>query len=95
MIHRNTVGYTRKTVSEKFAISLTYDSDDIGDGNSISEAVVTCSGLTLGTPNIDGLVVEFSVAGGTAGTAYQIQVKITTSDGSVFIHYVHLNVGSD
>jgi len=95
MSHKNNVGFVKKTVSEKYAVSLTYTSDDIGSENTISDAEVSCSGLTLGTPNIDGLVVEFSVAGGEADSAYDIKVTITTSDGMTLINYVNVSVIAD
>lgn len=96
MTHKkNNCGYTHKLVSEKFGISLTYSVDDIGEGNTIASATAVCAGLTLGTPSIDGLVVEFSVAAGAKDVTYDIKITINTSDGMTFINYVQISVYSD
>jgi hypothetical protein len=49
------------------------------------------SGITAGTPAIDstGLIVQTRIAGGTAGTTYQIKIKATSTtngyDGEAFV----------
>lgn len=46
---------------------------------------VSPSGLTLGSPTVDGLFVEFTVSGGTDGYNYRIQCTVTTSDNETLI----------
>ena len=49
--------------------------------DSIDSVTATPTGLTLGTPAIDGTNVVFSIAGGTDGVTYLLEVVVDTFDG--------------
>lgn len=53
--------------------------------DSIISAQVTSSpaGLSIGTPSISGDTVTVVIAGGTSGTAYQVNCAITTAAGNI------------
>jgi hypothetical protein len=77
---------TKAAADEKFYIGLKYRPPDLNVGETIISADATASpaGLTLGAVIIMENEVTVLVSGGTAGTEYLVQFKITTSIGNVF-----------
>jgi hypothetical protein len=63
-------------------------------GESLVLPTVTASptGLTIGTPAVSGGIVQFSVAGGTSGTLYRINVHVTTDGVQIYDEEVKLLV---
>ena len=59
----------------------------LGSAETLSTSAVTASpsGLTLGVTSISGGTVLFSVAGGTHGVKYRIEVTVNTSASAVLI----------
>jgi len=43
----------------------------------------TPTGLTFGSTAISGTQVQFTIAGGTAGTSYRVEVIVTTANGEI------------
>jgi hypothetical protein len=58
--------------------------EELVGGDTLVSAVVTSSpsGLTIGSPSVDGSKIEFQVTGGTAHTVYSISCLATTSSGA-------------
>ncbi len=66
----------------------------LATGRTIASADVSSSpsGLTLGTPSVDGAVVSVRVSGGTGGTSYHVECLATLDDGETVGHCAIIKV---
>ena len=56
----------------------------LSSGETITAVTWTVpAGLTEGTKENDGEIIKVWLSGGTAGSTYEVEVKVTTSDGRV------------
>jgi hypothetical protein len=81
------IGVVEKSTTDELKVGLRYWPPDLITGETITavEATVTPTGLTLsGTATIGGAEVYQKVTGGTAGTEYLLQFKVTTSRPEIF-----------
>jgi hypothetical protein len=64
--------------------------------DTISSANIEApTGVTVGTPVVDGPVVIAAVYGGTSGTCYIISFEATTSAGELFEEKIELVISGD
>ncbi len=79
-----------KGVDGKFPVGLAYYTPDLASGETISAVTASASpaGLTVGAASYSDNEVSAEVSGGTAGTNYKVQFKMTTSSGKIFKHPV-------
>lgn len=64
------------------------------DGVTSTKIDGSASDLTIGSPSINGEIVEFSVSGGISCGRYIIKVTITDSNDQVLEGHGNLNVSS-
>ena len=76
----------RKSEAGVFPVELVYSAPDLAAGESINSAQVTASptGLTIGTPIINGDTVAVLLSGGTKGAKYIVYFEVTTSVGYTY-----------
>ena len=82
------LAWIEKGANEKFAVGLEYVAPDLEAGETITDVSVSVipTGLTVGTPVVDGAKVKVSIEGGTLAQTYRVQFRVTTSAGYVYEH---------
>jgi hypothetical protein len=80
-------GYSAtKDVSDTFRYTVDYGAWLNGEDNLVSVSVPAVTGITITNAQVasgDDTLVQFLVAGGTAGTKYSIIIRATTAAGQV------------
>lgn len=53
------------------------------------------AGITVGTPNTSGTVVDFTVSGGTSPVTYEVSCEVTSSGSEVIEEKIEVVIGGD
>jgi hypothetical protein len=51
---------------------------------SVTSAIATPTGLTVGTPTFDDDTAQVRLSGGTAGITYTVVIKVVTNNSNIF-----------
>lgn len=99
-----TVTVKFKTQKNRWSPTLLFemDKDDVGNiefdysgelgADSVSTATVTVDDITAGTPSISNNVVTVAMSSGKEGATAKMELKITTTGGSVLSNLVRFRV---